>query len=73
MPVNGQQRERIYQAKRAGLTSRVAHAVGERRAEELMALWEAEADARGLPRDSLAFWLEVEPWMSLAATPPVRG
>lgn len=70
--MNEQQRERIYRAKAAGLKSRIAIAVGDDRAEELMALWEAEAGARGLSRDSPPFWAEVEPWMARAATLPVR-
>lgn len=70
--MNEQQRERIYQAKAAGLNSRIAHSVGRDRAEELMALWEAEADTLGLSRDSQEFWAEVEPWISRAATLPVR-
>jgi hypothetical protein len=64
--------DRIYQAKRSGLVARIAHAVGPERAETLMAAWECEADSLGLPRDSQAFWAEVEPWMAKAATPPVR-
>ena len=69
--MNSQREERIYQAKRAGLVGRIAHAVGAERAEALMAAWEVEAAQRGLPRESVAFWTEVEPWMSreVAARP----
>lgn len=70
--MDARRQDRIYQAKRAGLVSRVARAVGEERAEALMSAWEAEADARGLARDSTPFWSEVEPWMATAATQPVR-
>lgn len=66
--MDARQRERVYQAKRAGLVSRVANAVGAARAEELMSAWEAEATARALPRESTSFWAEVEPWMAAAAS-----
>lgn len=70
--MNEPQRERIYQAEAAGPKGRIAHTAGPDRAGELMVLWEAEADARGLPRRSHAFWAEVEPWMARAATLPAR-
>ena len=70
--MHDRRQDRIYQAKRSGLASRIAHALGTARAEALMVAWESEADALGMPRDSEAFWTEVEPWIAKAATPPVR-
>lgn len=66
--MDARQRERIYEAKRAGIVARVSHAVGADRAEEVMSAWEAQAAALSLPRESTAFWTEVEPWIAAAAS-----
>ena len=62
--MDARRKERIYQAKRAGLLARIAQAGGAERAEALWTGWESEAAARGLPPDSQAFWAEVETWMA---------
>ena len=57
-------RERIYQARRAGLVARLTSSgVAPDRAEGLMAAWEAHATASGLVRDGEAYWDEAWPWL----------
>ena len=57
-------RERIYQARRAGLVARlVSTAVAPDRADALVAAWEAHATAGGLARDGEPYWDEAWPWL----------
>jgi hypothetical protein len=57
--------ERIYLARRAAILSILtgSGASGER-AETLVTAWEAEATARGLPRDSASFWSGAVDWIA---------
>jgi len=57
-------RERIYQARRAGLVARLASSgVAPDRAEALVTAWEVEASASGFVRDGEAYWDEAWPWL----------
>ncbi len=57
-------RERIYQARRAGLVARIASSgVAADRADALVAAWEVEASASGLSRDGEAYWDEAWAWL----------
>jgi hypothetical protein len=57
-------RERIYQARRAGLVARLTSSgVAADRAEGLVAAWEAHATASGLVRDGETYWDEAWPWL----------
>jgi hypothetical protein len=57
-------RERIYQARRAGLVARVASSgVAPDRADALVAAWEVEASSNGFVRDGDAYWDEAWPWL----------
>ncbi len=58
--------DRIYQARRAAVLSRLIQAdhVSEQRAEGIVAELEAEATDRGLRRDSAGFWLDADPWLA---------
>jgi hypothetical protein len=51
-PVTRANRERIYEAQRAGLRGRIVRAwrQSEHRADELLREWESEAATRGLDR-----------------------
>jgi hypothetical protein len=57
--------ERIYLARRAAILSILtgSGASGER-AETLVTAWEAEATARGLPRDAASFWSGAVDWIA---------
>jgi len=57
-------RERIYQARRAGLLGRLmSSGITPDRADGLVAAWEVEATANGLVRDGEAYWDEAWPWL----------
>jgi hypothetical protein len=57
-------RERIYQARRAGLVARlVSSGVAPDRADALVEAWEANAAASGLMRDGEAYWDQAWPWL----------
>jgi hypothetical protein len=57
-------RERIYEARRAGLVARLmSSGVAEDRALALVDAWEAQATASGLVRDGEAYWDEAWPWL----------
>ena len=57
-------RERIYQARRAGILGPLTSTgVAQDRAEALMAAWELEATATGLSRDGEAHWDEAWSWL----------
>jgi hypothetical protein len=64
--VRAEQRERIYEARRAAHVARL----GDRgflpeAAERAVTAWEEEAAARGgLPRDAPTFWTEGEAWIA---------
>jgi hypothetical protein len=54
----------IYLARRAATLSRLTGpGMPPERAEALVAAWEAEAGARGLIRDSAAFWEGSGEWI----------
>lgn len=54
---------RIYEARRAGAVARLASRTGSERAEQLVAGWEAEAEARGIPRGDARYWSEGAAWL----------
>lgn len=56
--------ERIYAAQRAGTVARLTDRLGPTRAEALVARWEAEAEIRGVGRDTRAYWSEAERWFA---------
>jgi hypothetical protein len=57
-------RERIYQARRAGIVARLmSTGVAQDRAEALLDAWETEATSRGLVRDGEAYWDKAWPWL----------
>lgn len=57
-------RERIYQARRAGILARLmSSGVSAERAEGLLSAWEVEATAGGLVRDGEAYWDDAWPWL----------
>ncbi len=57
--------ERLYGARRAGLTARLTRgtSMSAESEEELVAEWEAEAETRGLDRLSVVFREAREPWL----------
>ncbi len=56
--------QRIYEARRAGLTARLADTSGPERAERAVREWEEEAERRGLAGDSDDFWRQAEAWLT---------
>jgi hypothetical protein len=54
---------RIYEAQRAGAVARLATRAGPERAELLVAGWELEAAARGIPRGDRRYWYVAEAWL----------
>jgi hypothetical protein len=58
-------RERIYEAQRAGLRGRIVRAwrQSEHRADELLREWESEAATRGLDRSYPQWWDEAPVWI----------
>jgi hypothetical protein len=56
--------ERIYLARRAAILSILTgSSTPAERAETLVTAWEAEATARGLPRDAASFWSGAVDWV----------
>jgi hypothetical protein len=57
--------ERIYQARRAAVLSRLVQErrLSEQRAEALVAAWEIEGASRGLERMTASFWNAGTTWM----------
>ncbi len=62
--------ENIYLARRAAVLSILTGSgVAAGRAEELVASWEADAAARGIPRLEATFWEGAAEWTSAQAHP----
>ncbi len=61
-----QRRLRIWEAQRSGLRNRLRDQwrVPEARVDVLLADWEAEADARGLPKMNDGYWTAAEHWLA---------
>lgn len=59
-------RERIYEAQRAGRLRRLAEQehLGDERPEAIVAGWEEEAGRQGIDRQSPTFWREADVWIA---------
>lgn len=64
-------RQRIWDAQRSGLRNRLRDQwrLSDGRADALLADWEAEALARGLPRMGEGYWAAAESWLADRASP----
>ena len=66
-----ERRKRIWEAQRSGLRNRLRDQwrIPEGRADALLADWEAEALARGLPEMGQGYWAAAESWLAERASP----
>jgi hypothetical protein len=62
-------RQRIWEAQRSGLRNRLRDQwrISELKVDELLAEWEAEAEARDMPRVSQGYWTAAEDWLGAHA------
>ncbi len=66
--------ENIYLARRAAVLSILTTSgVSRERAELLVREWEADAEARGVPRLDRTFWEGAAEWTASSARPNTRG
>ena len=66
--------QRIWDAQRSGLRNRLRDQwrIPEGRADALLAAWEAEALARGLPKLGDGYWAAAESWLAERKSPGGR-
>lgn len=66
IPGMQQRRQRIWDAQRTGLRNRLRDQwrIPEARVELLLADWEVEAAARGLPTMNEGYWAAAEHWLA---------
>jgi hypothetical protein len=63
-PVNANQRERIFQARRAAVVARLVSAGWSQSvADDAVAAWETHAAAEGRQRGAATFWEGADEWM----------